>query len=185
MFQVTKIALLACWIILSAVSYSLAGDSKHKGELFAILGMSSLHNDESYLGTGIDFGGGLGFRFSDRIGVELEVDRVGFARDFSSGVRFEGSATVLGGNLQFYFPHSNVEPYVFGGAGVIRFSETDTFPAIGVFDLTQNSPTLQFGGGVRFFIAPRMSLRPEFRWSWNEISFIHQIRGSVSVGYHW
>jgi opacity protein-like surface antigen len=180
------IFLLGAFLIsLHAAWNALAAENQYKVELFGSVGVSGIHDDESYLGSGMNFAGGVDFRLSHRMGLELEVDHARFSRDFASGVRFEGNATVYGGNLQFYFPRSNFEPYLFGGAAVTHFDQTGTFPEGDVFESTQDTFTIQFGGGVRFFIMQRISLRPEFRWSWNEISFVNQLRGSLAIGYSW
>jgi len=179
------IPLWVCFVLFFMLSFCMAADFDYKAEVFGEIGVSQIHDDESSLGTGFDFGGGIGFRPKSRIGVEFEIDYLSFSRDFPSGVRFEGNTTNFGGNLQFYFAHGSVEPYVFAGAGITHFDQTNTFPDSEIFESTQDSFAFPFGGGIRFFMSPRLSLRPEFRWSWNGISFMNQIRGSVSVGYHW
>lgn len=158
------------------------------GDVFGLIGVSWIHNDESNLGSGLNFGGGARFRASKRIGFQVEVDRTKFSRAFSSGVRFEGTATSFAGEVQFYFPIARVETYFFGGAGIVRFDETDRFPAetgADVFVFREDAFTLQSGAGVLIPIAESVSLRPEFRWSWNDVSFINQLRASAAIGYEW
>jgi opacity protein-like surface antigen len=179
--------LITCFSFWLDTDYLVAAP-EHKGEIFGVIGVSGIHDDESYLGSGFDYGVGVGLRASRRLGFEFEVDRTSFSRDFSSGLSFEGSEIVYAGNVQLYFPLTNTEPYIFGGAGVAHFEQTNRFPFDGsteVSEFTDDLFTFQFGGGVIFYVSPRISLRPEFRWTWNDISFINQIRGSVAVGYHW
>jgi hypothetical protein len=42
------------------------------------------------------------------------------------------------------------------------------------------------GGGVKFFMTPRLSLRPQFRLIVSEITGVMGLAaGSVGIGYHW
>ena len=68
-------------VMLLVSSYSFA-ETEYKGEAFGVLGMNWSHDDESYLGNGINFGGGIGFRPNDRLAFTVEVDRSSFSRDF-------------------------------------------------------------------------------------------------------
>ena len=174
------IILMVCSLFLCGIPILSASGT----EVYGLIGFTNVHDDESSLGSGFDIGGGIGFRATDRIGISFEIDHVDASRDFSSGVRFEADVTNFGGNVQYFFPGDHLEPYVFAGAGITHFKASSIFPDE-FFDSSENAFTFNFGGGLHVSMNDRLSLRPEIRWSWNKISFVNQIRGSVAVGYTW
>ncbi|MCI0415749.1 porin family protein [bacterium] len=177
------IAAFAVLVLFAGFGFAQAPD--YKTEVFGLAGIAGIHDDESYLGTGINFGGGLGLRLSRRFGFNIEGYYADSTRNFSSGVHIESNATTLAVDFHVYFPTGKVEPYVLVGTGLTRFNQTGSFidPE---FRSTDTGYTLQWGGGARIFLAPHVSIRPEFKWvSSSNISFVNQLRGTVSVGYHW
>jgi opacity protein-like surface antigen len=181
-----KTALAVISLLFCFFAPNLYAANQYQFEVFGLGGLGWLHDDESYLGSGLDVGGGVFLRPIDRIGFSFEVDRVSFTRNFPSGVHFGGDASSYIGNVHLYFPAENVEPYLFGGAGVVRFSERSRFPDEPVdFESSTDSFAIVFGGGVRVVLSRHFSLRPEFRWTTNDISFINQIRASAALGYGW
>lgn len=179
-----KITIATFVVLFSLVATGFAQTPDYKTEVFGIAGLAGVYDDESYLGSGINFGGGLGLRLSRRFGLNFEGYYVDTSRDFSSGVRFESNATTFAADLHIYFPAGKVEPYVLVGTGLTHFNQANFSPD-STFRSEENGYTLQAGGGTRIFVTPRLSVRPEFKWVTSNFSLFNQFRGTVSIGYHW
>ena len=52
--------------------------------MFGAIGIGKTHDDEGSLGSGLNAGGGFGYRLSRRFAVEAEVNAFRTQRDFSS-----------------------------------------------------------------------------------------------------
>jgi Outer membrane protein beta-barrel domain len=77
-------------------------------------------------------------------------------------------------NLVFDFrPASRVDPYVIGGVGLIHRRTN-----LGVLRFSTTEATGAFGGGVKFFLTPRIFVAPETRLGTEPI-----FRLTVSFGY--
>ena len=154
----------------------LAAQNPYRMEIFGSLGVAqyALIPVFGSGGTsGINVGGGGGVRpFSTdhpafrSLGVEFESNITRTSTRFGS--QTQGYFT---GNLVLNFPARRVEPYFLIGAGISHDE-----------GITHRAADL--GGGVRIFLNPHISLRPEFRAMVTE--YLGNIaRGSVAIGYHW
>lgn len=168
--------------LLVGAGYCAAGEPERRTEIFGTLGFCKVWDDESDIGNGFNGGGGIEFRLHRHVGVLFEADYAGVSRTFpQSGVRFSGNNTILSGDAHFYFGSSRIQPYLLAGLGVAHLSETNTFSVEEgqqTFTTVSNTTVLQFGGGVRFMATPRISVRPELRFS-----ALNQVRGTLSIGF--
>ena len=148
-----------------------SAQSEYRTEVFGSVGVSRylLFSPD----PGLNLGGGVGFRpfsgdrspFLRMLGVEFEANAT--RRATSSGHATQGHFT---GNVLFHAPLGRIEPYLVVGGGVSHEGQTHQTGNAGV--------------GVKVFLNPRISVRPEFRIFIPE--YLGQFaRGSVAVGYHW
>ena len=157
------------------------GSLPYRWEVFGTAGLAGIWSDESHLGNGFDYGGGVGLRLSRRFGLEFQAERATVSKSFASGVEFEGENSAVSGTVHICFPVGRFEPYVFGGLGYASLEETSTFTEEAeTYHSTTNVSRLEFGGGIRIFLSSNWSMRPEFR-----MALLNEVRGTVSVGYHW
>ena len=178
------ITIAAITVLLLIANFSFAQTPEYKTEVFGIVGGAAIHDDETYLGSGLNLGGGVGFRLSRRFGLNVEAYYNNSSRNFPDA-RLESNATTLAADLHIYFPIRKVEPYVLVGTGLTRFHQSGNFIDAD-FESTDSGYTLQWGGGARIFVTRQLSVGPEFKWvSSSGISFANQLRGTVSIGYHW
>lgn len=110
------------------------------------------------------FGASVGF--GKLIGVELDVSqtRLGTFDDLPI-VSFEAHATTVMGNLVVRLPAGPVQPYVSGGAGVIRIKGDVEVPFFGdVFSASAQDLGINVGGGVYIFPTPNFGIRADARY---------------------
>ncbi len=186
-----------------------AGAQEYKGEVFGSFGHGSVGEDDGSLGGGFVLGGGIGYRFSRRWGVEFDISRHGYQRDFSGdGIvhQWDGNALILAGSLLCHFrPEDRTQPYLRFGVSyanqelneVYRVTPSASFdPGSEAREETIHRTTkhmgLDLGFGVRIFVSERVSIRPELRYSiLNERGggkfpeVLHVPWVSVGVSYHW
>ena len=176
----------------------------------AVFGAAAVANvygpgDRSF-GTELNVGGGLGIEWK-RLGIDAEVHRTlglmprtvqcGISNVLCVGSAREGflEATMLSGNVSYFFGGPRVRPYVTGSVGVLwtenvgsltivsstaanvsEFHESDTGLAIGA------------GFGVDVPLTPALSLRPEFR-TYSSVAMsrvnVGLHRGAIGVRYRW
>lgn len=163
-----------------------------RGEVFGHLGGGKTYDDEGSLGNGFDIGGGVGFRLTPKFGVEGQVNRIAYKRDFSSGVRFAGTAVFTTANVLYHFSRSQAQPYVVGGVGFVHHENRSRFPEDSFLPKrTSNGFAKNFGAGVKIFLSKNFSLRPEFRVFLGDTAGSNVEppfsvgRASVAVSYHW
>ena len=77
---------------------------------------------------GLTAGGGIGYRWRGRIGVEGRAEWFSHQRTFSSGVRFNAEGTRILGQVAYYWSNGRVQPFAAGTAGVIRVTQTNEYP---------------------------------------------------------
>jgi len=198
----------ALWVglVLTNVANPVAAQDLRPA-IFGAAGVANVYRTEDQsFGTELNVGGGLGIEWK-RLRLDAEMHRtlgltprvvqcainnvpcVGSAR--------EGflEATMLSGNISYFFGGPRVRPYLTGSVGVLwtesvnsltivsstaatlsEFHESDTGLAIGV------------GFGVDVPLTPAFSLRPEFR-TYSSVAMsrvnlgLH--RGAIGVRYRW
>ena len=171
-------------------SQAVAQNHHNKVETFAGAGWTRFDGDEGSLGNGPGAVGGIGYRLASRASVELDLMRLQHQRNFSSGVRFEGTATGVFGDLAYHFSEARTQPFVMASAGVLHSSRTSNFPepggAASVIRSHDNTLTWGGGAGVKIFLNLKLSLRPQFRGLYSEAAgVLGLLAGSVAIGYHW
>lgn len=152
-----------------------------KKEVFGVIGIGKTYDDEGSLGAGVNVAGGFGYRLWSRFGVEAEVNAFRTRRDFGSAYppfRANG-AHVMGSGL-LYLSRGRGQAYLLLGGGLVRTHVNRSANGVG----------FNFGGGMKIFVKPHLSLRPELRIYVGtrggvvETPFV-DIRTSMGVGYHW
>jgi opacity protein-like surface antigen len=112
-------------------------------------------------------------------------------------VEFEAASTPLGsykgipvvdlnarvgtymGNLMFRLPRGPIQPYVSGGAGIVRLTGSADVPFLGsVFSASADDVGYNIGGGVMIFPGTNIGIRADIRrfqtgtLSWNDVTDI-------------
>jgi opacity protein-like surface antigen len=122
------------------------------------------------------FGASIGV--GSLLGIELDVSQTRLGTfDELPVVSFEASATTVMGNLVVRFPAGPVQPYVSGGAGVIRITGDVEVPFFGdVISASAQDFGMNIGGGVHIFPTPNFGIRADARYfrtvgdlAWDEI----------------
>lgn len=181
--------------------------SRNDGELFVSLSGSHIFRAEDRsFGDRPAIGGGVRLPWTQRIGVELEINRAlgleaeparcGLALGCEGAAR-EGllDATLATANVYVRFPRGRVEPYIVGGVGGLWAtsvsSVTTVRNGIGVMsELEERDAGLAIGAGagVDIKLTGRFSLRPEIRiYDSTAMSRANLavIRTSVAAGWRW
>lgn len=179
----------------------------YRGEVFGGAGWGHLFRfDGETLGNRLNVAGGAGVRLSNRLGIQFEVNRMAgltpAAVPCNVGVPCTGSgregtlsATTFSGDFLYHFSDSTLQPYVIGGVGLTSSRNVHATIVVQGNQATiieaESSDTglaLNGGVGVRLFVVPRVSVRPEIRL-YNSNTFSEEnlslFRVSVGVGYHW
>ncbi len=187
--------LMFIFCLVACAPAALAQDFTPKGEVFGSVGGGKTFDDEGGTGSGLDFGGGIGYRFTSKFGVEGAVNSIRHKRDFGNGVVFEGTGTFVSANALYYFSTARVQPYVIGGGGFVNHQNRSRFPETPLQpEVSSNGKAVNFGAGVRIFLNKYISLRPEVRIfvGYPDSSRLRSIeapfsvlRGSIGVSYHW
>jgi hypothetical protein len=186
----------------------LAQGEPYKGEVFGNVGYNLLGDDEGSRGDGVSFGGGIGYRFSRRWGLVFEASRNGHHRE-TSEFEMDGYAALVGGALQYHLlAESKAQPYLRFGLSYARYegrfvwkpvTPPPGFPAQpgSISSTSQNFLGPDLGVGVKVFVTPSVSIRPEFRLAalsglrdYNPFRDVIEpplfsTGFSVGIGYHW
>ena len=124
------------------------------------------------------FGAGIGL--GGLVSVEFEAARTLLGSYTGIPVvDLNARMTTYMGNLMFRLPRGPIQPYVSGGAGIVRFSGSVDVPFVGsVFSASADDVGWNVGGGVMFFPGTNIGLRADVRrfqtsdLSWDEITDI-------------
>jgi len=160
-----------------------------KRELFGVVGVGKTYDDEGSLGSGINGGAGFGYRLSRRFGVEAEVNLFRTRREFSSQFpAFEANGAQVMGSGLLYLTQGRGQVYLVFGGGLQHVHVASGFG--GPVGRSGSGGAINFGGGVKILVSPRVSLRPEARvFAGGSGSAVEApfsvIRVSLGVGYHW
>jgi hypothetical protein len=136
------------------------------------VGAATTWDDEGLLGRGATVAGSVAIAATDRLTVRAVFDRVPYYRD-TSWLRFDGHFDFIGAEVERRFRRGTVQPFVSGGGGVVRFSDTwlqksgggpFTPPvADSVLPRSGRYGAAVAGTGLDIAISPRLSLRPQFK----------------------
>ena len=175
--------------------------------VFGAAGIANLYRTEDQsFGTRLNVGGGLGIEWK-RLGLDAEVHRTlgltprtvqcSIVNVPCTGSAREGflAATILSGNISYFFGESRVRPYVTGSVGVLWTESVNSLTIAGgtaatLSEYRENDTGLALGVGfgVDVPLTPAVSLRPEFR-TYSSVAMsrvnlgLH--RGAIGVRYRW
>jgi hypothetical protein len=157
-------------------------------EVFAGGGPSRMGSDEGSLGSGPALLAGIGFRFAARASIELDLLRAQHERNIAGGP-LEGTATGVFGDLVYHFGEGRTQFFAIGSAGFLSSRTSHRLPFSGgaqVIRSDQSDFAWGGGAGVKLYLKPRFSLRPQFRIVFSErTGVMGLVAASVVVGYHW
>lgn len=157
-------------------------------EVFAGGGVSRMGGDEGSLGSGPSVVAGFGYRITSRLSLEVDLTKAQHERNIAGGP-LEGTSTGVFGDLVYHSGEGRTQVFVVGSLGVLHSDITQTYPiAAGTQTFTRDESSFAWGGGagVKVFLKPQISLRPQFRLVFSEeTGVMGQATGSVAVGFHW
>ena len=144
-------------------------------EVLGSISAGNLWDDESKIGLGVTAGGGLGYRWRGRIGIEGRVEWFQHDRTFeTSGVHFEATGTWFLGQVSYYWSDGKAQPFVGGVFGAVNVKQRNEYPTVQpgpagpplvtgteVSESRHTDMVWGASGGVRVQIAKRFALRPE------------------------
>jgi len=166
---------------------------KYKGEVFGSVGLGRFYHGDHHLGSGLEYGGGLGIRPFSRglrgLGFEILFNGLNFRRAWGGGYSYDGKMQTVGGDALYHFGRSRTQLYLVGGVGLLNADYTYVAPNDPNYvEKSKGSKmAINFGAGIKARIALRLSVRPELRlidttigkgYNWSYIRF------SVALGYH-
>ena len=193
-------------VLISTIATPVAAQDV-KPVVFGAAGVANVYRmeDQSF-GTKLNVGAGLGIEWK-RLGFDAELHRtlgltpraaacsvgngpcVGSARE---GVL---EATMLSGNVHYFFGGSRVRPYVTGSVGLLRTESLNSLTVVGStaatlseFSETDTGLAVGVGVGADVPLTPALSLRQEFR-TYSSVAVsrmnlgLH--RGAIGVRYSW
>jgi opacity protein-like surface antigen len=174
--------------------------------VFGAAGVANIHRTEDRsFGTEVNVGAGLGVEWK-RLGLDLEVHRtlgltpravqcaIGNVPCVGSAREGFLEATMLSGNVSYFFGGPRLRPYVTGSVGVLwtegvnSLTIVRTVATLSEFSQRDTSLALGVGFGVDVPLTPALSLRPEFR-TYSSVAMsrvnlgLH--RGAIGVRYRW
>jgi hypothetical protein len=156
-----------CTIATLALSLAAAGDARAQSvaepktwTVTGFLGGSAGTDAPSIGGNSMGIGAAVGYDLTSNLGFEGEL---GYLFDIAGdNDQVDWSVTNFSGNLIYHFDVKKVTPYATFGLGV----EHGGLGGPGVDPLDVDSSTemaFNFGGGVKYPIAPRLLLRGDLR----------------------
>ena len=193
-------------VLISTVANTVAGQDL-RPEVFGAAGMANVFRTEDQsFGTELNVGGGLGIEWK-RLGLDAEVHRTlgltprtvecAIGNVPCVGSAHEGflKATMLAGNISYFFGRSRVRPYVTGSVGVLWTESVNsltiassTAATLSEFRERDTGLALGVGFGVDVPLTPALSLRPELR-TYSSVAMsrvnLGMHRGAIGVRYRW
>jgi hypothetical protein len=202
----TWTALRAGLIIIGTAANPVAAQDLRPA-VFGAAAVANLYRAEDRsFGTELNLGAGLGIEWK-RLGLDAELHRTmgltprpvqcGIVAVPCVGTAREGflEATMLSGNVSYFFGGPRVRPYVTGSVGVLWTESVNSLTVVGgtaatlsEFQERDTGLALGAGFGVDVPLTPALSLRPEFR-TYSSVARsrvnlgLH--RGTIGVRYRW
>jgi hypothetical protein len=106
-----------------------------------------------------------------------------------AGGPLEGTVTGVFGDVVYHFAEGRTQAFIMASAGLSSSKTTHTYPRGGrtsTVESEDDSFAWGGGGGVKIFVTPQFSLRPQFRLVFSEATGVLGLAaGSVAIGYHW
>jgi hypothetical protein len=199
----------ALWVgllLISTVANPVAAQDLRPA-VFGAAGVAKVYRtDDQSFGTKLNVGAGLGIEWKC-LGFDAEMHRtlgltpravpcaIGNVRCVGSAREGFLEATMLSGNVNYFFGAPRVRPYVTGSVGVLWTESVDsltvvssTAATLSEFHESDTGLALGVGFGVDVPLTPALSLRPEFR-TYSSVAMsrvnlgLH--RGAIGVRYRW
>jgi hypothetical protein len=158
--QRLKVRVLFIFSLLALVPNLSAQDSQWR--VGGIVGAGQTWDDEGSLGPGVSAGGRIDWRLVGNTRVEAAIDLLTHDR---SGEFFQanGDSVIVSASLLHGFGGGRVQPYVLGGASLVRHSGTTQFANLS-FGRKSTDGGFHFGGGLSVVVGRRFELGPEARF---------------------
>ncbi len=193
-------------VLIVTVANSVAAQDLRPA-IFGAAGVAKVYRaeDQSF-GTELNVGAGVGIEWK-RLGLDSEVHRtlgltpravqcaIGNVPCVGSAREGFLEATMLSGNVSYFFGGPRVRPYVTGSVGVLWTESVNSVTLVGSTSATlsefhERDTGLAMGVGVGLDVplTPALSLRPEFR-TYSSVAMsrvnlgLH--RGTIGVRYSW
>ena len=190
-----RFAAIAALLIFPTIAAAQGHQSEAGPELFGVLAVGWLNEDEGSLGSALDIGGGGGYRWRSPLAAEVQLGRLSAERRFESGVEFDATLLQLSGRLLYHFPGRNAEPYVGGVLGLTRYERTSRFPVLvlgpdgrpvrqGDEVIRSDGSEFTWGGVVGLRVrARRVQVRPEVTVLITRPSSFVVVSAGVKIGW--
>jgi hypothetical protein len=191
-----RFAAIAVLLIFPTLAAAQGRQSEAGPELFGVLAVGWLNDDEGSLGSGLDIGGGGGYRWRGPLATEVQLGRLSTERRFESGVDFDARLLQLSGRLLYHLSAGNSEPYVGGAVGLTHFERTSVFPILvrgpdgrtvrqGDEVFRRDGDEFTWGGvaGLRVRAARRVQVRPEIAVLITRPSNFVVVSAGVKIGW--
>jgi opacity protein-like surface antigen len=144
------------WLAVVLLAAPLAAQQR-KADVFGLIGVGKVYDDEGSLGRGVAGAGGIGLRLTKRLGVEGEVNAFSTKRDFGRIVPpFQHSGAHVMANALAHFGPQRSQFYLLGGVGLLHVKNKST-------DRSDNGFNVGLGFGMKIFATERLYIRPDFR----------------------
>jgi hypothetical protein len=202
----TRAPLWVRLVLISTVAKPVAAQDLRPA-VFGAAGVATLYRTEDQsFGTELNVGAGVGIEWK-RLGLDAELHRTlglkprpvqcAIANVPCVGSAREGSleATMLSGNVSYFFGAARVRPYATGSVGVLWTDSVNSLtivsnaPAtLSEFHERATGLAIGIGFGVDVPLTPELSLRPEFR-TYSSVAMsrvnlgLH--RGGIGIRYRW
>jgi len=177
-----------CWLwlaILFASGRAMGQQGRPRLEAFFGVGASRVGEDERSLGSGPSVLGGFGVRLIR--GAALEAELIHNRHDRKVALtQIQGTTTGAFVNVVYHVGQGRTRFFALGSIGGLNYRTNIADRT--VVTRRRESTDFAWGGGlgVKVFLTPRLSLRPQFRYVFSETSgILGHITVSVAVGYHW
>jgi hypothetical protein len=163
---------LAAFLVVGLSFPAAAQSSSGRMQVFGSAAAHTLWDDESFIGTGVSAGGGLGVDLVESLTLRGRVVRSRNERDFGTGVVFERTATRYTAELIRRLTGGPDAAYVGGALGMFAYDHQSTFGPDPRDPRRPMTPVQRFGssgneligGGIGGFTAVRtgnIRLQPE------------------------
>jgi hypothetical protein len=171
-------------LVLLALGVPLIAQQPGRADIFGLIGLGKVYDDEGSLGSGVNLGGGIGYRLRKRLGVEAEVNAFRSERDFGAfppPFRFSGFQVM--GNALSHFGPPRAQFYILGGLGVMGVRNRNR-------DVADTQFGIGFGVGMKIFASEHIYIRPDLRIFGRGGSNlvgdpITVLRVGIGAGYSW
>jgi hypothetical protein len=202
----TRAPLWVRLVLISTVAKPVAAQDLRPA-VFGAAGVATLYRTEDQsFGTELNVGAGVGIDWK-RLGLDAEMHRtlglkprpvqcaIGTVPCVGSAREGFLEATMLSGNVSYFFGAARVRPYVTGSVGVLWTDSVSSLTIVSnaratlsEFHERATGLAIGIGFGVDVPLTPELSLRPEFR-TYSSVAMsrvnlgLH--RGGIGIRYRW